>query len=446
MSGQNKDYCQHFYALADRLQQSLQGSEGFTLWLQGETSDFVRFNHGKVRQAGQVSQAYLTIRLVQDQKHISQTVVLGGQADDHAMVVAVVAELRKALADVAEDPHLLLSETVQSTETREPNRLPSSEEMVSDIVAAAGSSDLVGILAAGPVCYGFANHHGQRNWHETTNWNFDWSIYSHGDKAVKRGSAGLTWDKAALAAAVAEARTQVELLSRPVKSLTPGNYRTYLTPSALSELVSMLNWGGFSEKALRTKRSPILKMAEGEAQLSSMLNIVEDTRGGLAPAFQAEGFIRPDEVQLVQAGKLTGSMVSPRTAKEYGVASNGAGAGEGSESMQIAGGSLPTADVLKALDTGLYVGNLWYLNFSDRAACRITGMTRFACFWVENGEIVAPLNVMRFDDTMYRMLGSELEALTQETEFQADAGSYHARSSASARLPGALIKDMRLVL
>lgn len=40
---------------------------------------------------------------------------------------------------------------------------------------------------------------------------------------------------------------------------------------------------------------------------------------------------------------------------------------------------------------------LWYLNFSDRPGGRITGMTRFASFWVEDGRIVAPLNVMRFD-------------------------------------------------
>jgi predicted Zn-dependent protease len=76
----------------------------------------------------------------------------------------------------------------------------------------------------------------------------------------------------------------------------------------------------------------------------------------------------------------------------------------------------------------------------------MTGMTRFACFWVENGEIVAPLNVMRFDDTIYRILGSELEALTRETEFLADAGSYEARSSDSQRLPGALVRDFKLVL
>ena len=31
-------------------------------------------------------------------------------------------------------------------------------------------------------------------------------------------------------------------------------------------------------------------------------------------------------------------------------------------------------------------------------------MTRFACFAVENGELVAPIGVLRFDDTLFRML------------------------------------------
>ena len=59
---------------------------------------------------------------------------------------------------------------------------------------------------------------------------------------------------------------------------------------------------------------------------------------------------------------------------------------------------------------------------------------------------MAPLNVMRFDDSLYRLLGSELEALTVERELLADPGSYGARSSASARLPGALVRAVNLVL
>jgi predicted Zn-dependent protease len=206
-----------------------------------------------------------------------------------------------------------------------------------------------------------------------------------------------------------------------------------------------LNWGALSEKALRNKQSTLEKLASGEQSLSPLLNVSEDVGAGLAPAFQSAGFIKPARIELIRAGKLAGSLISPRTAKEYGLTSN-ADASESAESFAMGAGGLPAEDALKALDTGLYISNLWYLNYSDRANCSITGMTRFACFWVERGEIVAPLNVMRFDDSLYRLLGSQLEALTQQREFLANAGTYGGRSSGSQRVPGALLSGINLVL
>lgn len=436
----------YFYALADFIQSALNADELFTLWLKGEQSDFVRFNHAKVRQAGNVNQAYLTLQLVQGQKHISQEISLCNTADaDRQALSALLTELREALADVAEDPHLLLSETVVNTQYSPASQLPDSASMVSDILRVATSTDLVGLLASGDVFHGFANSFGQRNWHQTSSWNFDWSLYSHADKAVKRGSAGFEWSATALQHSLADARLQLELLAKPAKSIKPGNYRAYLTPTAVAELLAMLNWGGVSEKALRTKQSPLEKLAKGEQCFSPLLNVSENVGAGLAPAFQPAGFIRPARVELIQAGKLVGTLISPRTAKEYDLTSN-AGISEGAESFDMGAGSLPIENALQALDTGLYISNLWYLNYSDRTHCSITGMTRFACFWVERGEIVAPLNVMRFDDSLYRLLGSQLEALTQQREFLASASTYGGRSSASQRLPGALLSGINLVL
>jgi predicted Zn-dependent protease len=102
--------------------------------------------------------------------------------------------------------------------------------------------------------------------------------------------------------------------------------------------------------------------------------------------------------------------------------------------------------VLRELDTGLYIGNLWYLNFSDRAAGRITGMTRFGTFWVEHGRIVAPANVLRFDDTIYRMLGQKLVNLTRGQDMLLSTWTYGERSTGSSRLPGALLDGMRFTL
>ena len=114
--------------------------------------------------------------------------------------------------------------------------------------------------------------------------------------------------------------------------------------------------------------------------------------------------------------------------------------------MQMATGDIPAAEVLRQLGTGVYINNVWYLNYSDRSACRITGMTRFATFWVEHGVIQAPLNVMRFDESIYRMLGEHLLGLTAESDFILDASTYHQRSTSSGRVPGALVEDFRFTL
>ena len=149
---------------------------------------------------------------------------------------------------------------------------------------------------------------------------------------------------------------------------------------------------------------------------------------------------------LVREGRLVGSLVSPRTAKEYALATNGANAAEMPESLDMAGGELSASDALAVLDSGLYIGNLWYLNFSDRPACRMTGMTRFASFWVEHGKIVAPVNVMRFDDSLFRLLGDRLVGLTSERELVVDANSYRSRNVGSMRLPGAVVSEMAFTL
>jgi len=73
-------------------------------------------------------------------------------------------------------------------------------------------------------------------------------------------------------------------------------------------------------------------------------------------------------------------------------------------------------------------------------------MTRFATFRVQHGRIVAPVDVLRFDDSLFRMLGTNLEALTRQTELVLSADSYRSRQLASARLPGALVREIAFTL
>ncbi|MDH3681299.1 MAG: metallopeptidase TldD-related protein [Acidimicrobiia bacterium] len=425
----------------------LQGDEVLTASLTGEDSDFVRFNDGAVRQAGSVRQREITIDLIAGDTHCAAGVQLAQDADlDRARIGALIVELRDRLALVPPDPYLSYATDTASTERVTRGVLPEAKDAIGEIQAAGTDRDLVGIYASGDTFTGFANSLGQRNWHQSATFNFDWSFYLRADRAVKNLYAGRDWDDDAFAAKVAWSQTQLDALSHQAVDLKPGTYRTYLAPAALTELVDMMSWGGFGLKAHRTKQTPLLKMVTEGATLDTSVRIVEDTAGGVAPNFQQQGFLRPDEVVLIDSGRYHDHLVSPRSAREYGVATNGASPWESPESVAMAAGTLPTTEVLSRLDTGLYVGNLWYLNFSDRAACRTTGMTRFATFWVEGGEIVAPANVLRFDDTAYHLLGDNLVGLTDEVETMLDPATYGGRSSASHRLPGALVDDMAFTL
>ena len=415
----------------------------------GEDSDFVRVNGGLVRQAGSVRQRSLSLDLIAGGSHAQGTIQLAQQIDiDLARVESLVGRLREQRQVIPVDPYLSYATEIASTERIVQSDLPQADEIIGELGAASANSggDLVGIYASGETFRGFANSLGQRNWHQAATFNLDWSQYLRADKAVKSGYAGRNWDSSQFATKVSDAAKRLEALARSPIDLKPGRYRSYLAPAAVGSMVDMLAWGGFSLKAARTKQTPLLKMVAEGATLSPKVTVTEATGDGYGPNFQSEGFLRPEEVVLINNGSYGESLVSPRSAVEYGVTTNGASEWEEPEAVAIAPGSMPESDVLTELGTGLYVANLWYLNFSDRAACRTTGMTRFATFWVEGGEIVAPVNVMRFDDTAYNMLGTNLVGLTDTTETILDPSTYHQRSTGSYELPGALIEDLTFTL
>jgi predicted Zn-dependent protease len=438
---------QYFEDLAAHLDRLARPSEIVISRFGAEESDFIRFNKSAVRQATAVKQLDWSISLIQGVKRIDARISLSGHLDaDRADLASLLETLRAGVADVPDDPFLLIETQPLSSVSERRGNLPAPSQVIDEVLAAGKGLDLVGFHASGPIYKGFANSLGVRHWHEVENFSFGWCLYHDRDKAVKSNYAGSAWESAAFDAKMHFAREQLARLAEKPKDLAPGGYRAFISPAAMTEILGMLSWAGFGLKSRNTKQSALIRMADQGARLSPMVTLRENTAEGMASGFQAEGFVRPDSVTLVDGGALAAPLVSPRSAREYNVATNGANAGESPESLDLGAGSLADADALKALGTGIYVGNLWYLNFSDRSACRLTGMTRFASFWVEGGTIRAPLNVMRFDDTAYRILGENLESLTRERDLVPDGDTWGQRSTGSMRTPGALVRDFALTL
>ena len=434
-----------FDTLCDDILGQLRADEDATLNLRAEASDFVRFNRGRVRQPGHVRHGMVSLRLLRGQRHAAVTFNVSGDRDLET-ARAALDHLRGLLEVVPEDPHLLWEQDGESTSNVQAGTPATGAEIVETIVDAARDLDLVGILASGEMATGFASSRGQRNWDQKHGWLFDWCLYAGGDKAVKSTLGGSEFHPEKLRSRIASDSEQLEILTRPARRLEPGDYRVYLTPSAMGELLDLVSSDGFSLRAHRSHSSSLERMAHEGARLSPRVHLSEDVRGGLAPGFSEHGFSRPGHIPLVSEGALVGALVSPRSAREYGQPTNGTSTWEAPDSLAMSGGDLPEQDAMKALGTGLYISNLWYLNYSDHTQGRITGMTRFATLWVEDGVPVAPTEVMRFDDTLFHLLGEGLEDLTREVSMLPSTQTYGMRSASSQRVPGALIRDMTFTL
>ena len=435
------------YELKAHLDAILPSDVAYRVFLNTESSSFIRFNHAQVRQPGSVEQAHSTIEVSQGQRHFKCHISLSSSTDENRVRLerALKPQL-ELLVDLDPDPHFLTKTEVDTITYQESHDATSAQETVQDILRASTDLDLVGIYASGKVGRSYFDSLGSDLRHEAERSHFDFSVYAHHDKAVKCSVSGDTWNFQKFESALTFAKSQLPYLHLEARKIEPGKYRCYLAPSAVRSVLSLLSWSSFSEKAHQTGLSPLKELKTGESQLSPKVNLMEAPALLKGPRFNETGFVSPEETVLIKDGRYASSLVSPRSGKEFGLAHNGASPSESPSYLSMEAGDIPTDQILKHLGTGVFISDLWYLNFSDPQVCRMTGMTRFASLWVEDGKIVAPLSVMRFDDSVFDMFGDNLAGLTAESEVFHEAHTYGSRNTSAMKVPGALIDGFTFTL
>ena len=436
----------YFKKISELLFNTIERSEILILNFEAEETDFIRYNKSKIRQAGRVHQVSLDINLIKKGKTLRSSLRLSTEYDkDKTLLVRTLLFLRREVNELPKDPYLIYEKNINSSNLIDDRGL-NAQEMSSRILDISSSHDMVGILSSGKIVKGFANSLGQFNWHESDSFNFDWSLYDDNGKAVKQNYADRSWDQDTFTRLYAESAQQLSVISNEEQKVQPGSYRVYLSPSALNEIIDMMSWGGFSYKANKIGSSPLHLMAKGDKEFDRSVSFSEDLSNGISPKFHSDGFIKPNNTELITEGKYQKSLISPRSALEYSVKHNAAEDYESPVSIKLETGEIKSNKILENLGTGIYLNNLWYLNFSDRNNARVTGLTRFGCFYVKDGELVGPINTMRFDETMYNIFGTKLAGLTDEQQLLMDTSTYEQRSVHSSTIPGAVVEDFRLTL
>jgi predicted Zn-dependent protease len=436
-----------FNKLVETLLAKKLDSEEFTVRLSSERSQFTRFNNAKVRQTGCVADGSVKLTLMENQRTCYLEFPFSGNWEiDWQTAYAALLELRQELPRLPVDNYLVLPSGNNTSREVNLGHLLDVDAVVSTILEQVDELDFTGIYAGGMVIKGYADSCGQKHWFVTDSFTLDYSIFTTEGRAVKGFFAGSKWDDNAYSAKIKDAKIQLKLLELPVKELPKGQYKTYFAPAAVGDLLYMLSWSGVSEADIQQGNSSLASLWRQEKQLSTLFHLKENFQSGLVPRFNDLGEMAAPQLPIIASGVLKNTLVNSRTAKEYGKIANGANSSESMRSPEIAPGNLAFDNILQGLDTGLYVSNLHYLNWSDLPTGRITGMTRYACFWVENGEIVAPIENLRFDETLYQFWGEKLLDFTDFQEFIPEVGTYGSRQLGGSMVPGMLVKDFTYTL
>lgn len=435
-----------FNEVAEHLLQKLESGEDANLNLHAEETTFIRFNNSKVRQNTHVEQSTLRLLLQKNGRTASLSFSITGQTEeDKKRADFYLAQARQECALLPEDPYQVALQNNGTSDVTVVGHLLSENELFQALIEPAQGCDLAGLYCAGALISANRNSKGQSHWFANESFFMDYSLYL-GEKAVKDVYAGTTWQQADFIAHLTQSKNQLALMNRPKKVLTPGAYRVYLAPGAVAELASMFYWGALGFNGYKQGTSALMKLADKEKSLSELFSLQENYKIGLTHQFNSLGELAPEILPLITRGQLTNFLTSTRSAKEYSVSGNAADPSETPRALEILPGSLKKENILKELETGLYLSNLHYLNWSDRMNARITGMTRYACFWVEKGEIVAPIADMRFDESLFDCLGKNLVAVTDFQEVNPQVSTYESRSFGGQKIPGMLIKDFKFTL
>ena len=437
----------YFSTLNSFIFSNLNKSETLITNISGESSQFIRFNNSKVRQTGLIDDMSFSMILISNNKKTSISLTLTGmKSQDESLILSYLNKLRDDIKCIPEDPFIVMPKLIDSLKEINSGVLLNNKDAVDNLLPVMQGVDLTGIWASGKIFSGNANSLGLEHWFETETFSLDYSLINPSKKMVKACYAGTNWNRNEYEKFVENSKQKMEVMYKDPIKINPGDYRTYIAPDGVSDLLSMLSWGGISESSIQQGDSALIKLKNSAAKLSPCFSLSEDFSNGMVPRFNGMGEIAPEKLPLIVAGALKNTLVSSRSEKEYNISSNYASTDEELRAPIMSSGNLNEKDVLQKIDKGVYLSNLHYLNWSDRIGGRITGMTRYACFWVENGEIVAPIDDMRFDDTIYNIFGQKLENSTNKLHLVPNIGTYDGRNLGGTYCPGIMLSSFSLTL
>ena len=433
--------------ISKNLFSDLRGPETLGISFHWEQSQFHRFSQSKIRQSTELEQIDLAATLIYQGRSVDFSIGLSGDLDRDKIHIKRELALQQTLVrNLPEHPFCPRHENHGESFSVHDGKGIAGQSLFDELLGPVKTCDLAGHFVSGPIMLANLNSTGQEHLFATDPFFFDFSLYTGKQRAVKGIYSGRHWKTDDYKSLIKRKIEQLTYMDLPRKKVARGKYRTFLSPAAVAELLHLFNWNGPSYRAYKEGQSPLADLKEHKKKFSPLFSLNENYSLGLSPRFNHLGEVCEPNMDVIRSGVLENLLVTTKSSLEYKVPTTKSSASESMRSAVIEPGQISENEILAQLGTGLYLDNLHYLNWSDINHGRLTGMTRFACLWVEDGKIVGPIEDLRFDDTLYHLWGEGLVGLTQNAQVVPEISTYGSRTFGGVSAPGMLIENMSFTL
>lgn len=266
------------------------------------------------------------------------------------------------------------------------------------IAQATGHGDLTaaGFLTASASAGAIANSAGMFAYHRSTSVDYELTVRSSdGTGSGWAGVAHRDWSALDIPAMHARAAERARGSMNPT-DLAPGDYPVVFTSAAMSDILGLLA-RSLSARSADEGRSAFSAAGDGtkvgEKLLDEKFQLASDPVGLGSSPFTGDGMPIGRQVWF-RDGVLERLSYDRFWADKQGVEPTGLAG-----SLRMGGGTASLEDLVRGLDRGVLVTRLWYIRSIDPRTILYTGLTRDGVFWVENGEIVRPVNNFRWNDS-----------------------------------------------
>jgi len=221
------------------------------------------------------------------------------------------------------------------------------------------------------------------------------------------------------------------------QQLPLGSYDIVFGPAAIAEMVSFMNWIGFSGGLMKRGFSFLTEENVGQKVFSKKFTLIDDPEQ-LATYPNKRDFtgLPRKPHSLFQGGVFKGFVWQQDDADEFGAKATGHTVGH--NSLVMLGGDQPVNSLEELVHMQrkkdiLYIPFLHYMNIVNPSKAIVTGSSRFGALLLkQDGSIVVPYNV-RLTQSLLDIFGDKVAWISDK------ATTYNVSHSYGARNPTALI-------